>query len=152
MICVNCFHGKTKVTNSRSHKKHLGTWRRRQCESCRTIFTTYEKPALDNNVRIHYPGVPKGQTQALFSLSKLTLSIAASFSHDSATRQLHSLSLAETVEQHLINQVQQPSVDDIAAMTHQVLKRFDELAALQYAAAHGLVSATRKRRGRPSLR
>jgi transcriptional repressor NrdR len=149
MICVNCFHGKTKVTNSRPHKKTAGTWRRRQCQnsSCGTTFTTYEKPALDDSVLIHY-----GSSSAPFSLSKLTLSIAASFSHDQVARQLHSLPLAETVEQLLISQVKQPSADDVAATTHQVLKRFDELAALQYAASHGLVAATRKRRGRPSIR
>jgi transcriptional repressor NrdR len=152
MICVNCFHGKTKVTNSRSHKKQSGTWRRRQCESCGNVFTTYEKPALDESVTIHYPGSGKKGVQAPFSLSKLTLSIAASFSHDEVARQLHSLSLAETVEQLLITEVRQPSADDIAATTHQVLKRFDELAALQYAASHGLVQPTRKRPGRPSLR
>lgn len=150
MICVNCFHGKTKVTNSRPHKKHSGTWRRRQCESCQTTFTTYEKPALDEAVLIHYSN--NKDVTAPFSLSKLTLSIAACFSHDQTMRQLHSLPLAETVEQLLISQVQRPSADDIAATTHQVLKRFDELAALQYAATHGLVSTTRKRRGRPSLR
>jgi transcriptional repressor NrdR len=149
MICINCFHGKTRVTNSRPHKKTAGTWRRRQCQNnaCGTTFTTYEKPALDDSVLIHY-----GSSSASFSLSKLTLSIAASFSHDQAARQLHSLPLAETVEQLLISQVKQPSADDVAATTHQVLKRFDELAALQYAASHGLVAATRKRRGRPSVR
>ena len=152
MICVNCFHGKTKVTNSRPHKKQPGTWRRRQCESCRAIFTTYEKPALDESTMIHYPATGGHGTQAPFSLSKLTLSIAASFSHDQIARQLHSLPLAETVEQLLISQVKSPSVDDILAVTHQVLKRFDEVAALQYAASHGLVSATRSRRGRPSIR
>lgn len=152
MICVNCFHGKTKVTNSRPHKKQSETWRRRQCESCRTIFTTYEKPALDEGVAVHYPTGSKKGVTAPFSLSKLTLSIAASFTHDNAARQLNSLPLAETVEQQLISQVTQPSADDIAAVTHAVLKRFDELAALQYAAAHGLVEATRVRRGRPSVR
>lgn len=153
MICVNCFHGKTKVTNSRPHKKNPGTWRRRNCPDCGITFTTYEKPALDDSVTVHYPGEGgKKGLSAAFSLSKLTLSVAASFPHDAVTRQLHSLSLAETVEQLLISQVKQPSVDDIAATTHQVLKRFDELAALQYAAAHGLVEATRSRRGRPSVR
>jgi len=151
MICINCFHGKTKVTNSRPHKKTSGTWRRRMCENCRTPFTTYEKPALDASTTIHY-GKDLGATSAPFSLSKLTLSVAASFEHDQMARQLHSLPLAETVEQLLITQVRQPSADDIAATTHQVLKRFDELAALQYAATHGLVSATRSRRGRPSIR
>lgn len=152
MICVNCFHGKTKVTNSRPHKKQSGTWRRRQCESCRTTFTTYERPALDESTMIHYPGGDTNSTKAPFSLSKLTLSIAASFGHDTTARQLHSLPLAETVEQLLITQVKQPSVDDILAVTHQVLKRFDEVAALQYAASHRLVAATRSRRGRPSIR
>jgi len=152
MICVNCFHGKTKVSNSRPHKKAAGTWRRRQClnPSCGITFTTYEKPALDDSVSVHYGGA--GAPTSAFSLSKLTLSIAASFSHDQTARQLHSLPLAETIEQLLISQVRQPSADDIAATTHQVLKRFDELAALQYAASHGLVEATRKRRGRPSIR
>lgn len=154
MICINCFHGKTKVTNSRAHKKQSGTWRRRQCESCRHTFTTYEKPALDESIQVYYSGSDSqaGTTKAPFSLSKLTLSIAASFSHDDRTRQLHSLALAETVEQLLITQTANPSSDDVAATTHQVLKRFDELAALQYAAAHGLVEAISSRRGRPSLR
>jgi len=152
MICVNCFHGKTKVTNSRSHKKKSGTWRRRQCESCGNVFTTYEKPALDESVTIHYSGTNNSGVSAPFSLSNLTVSIAASFSHDQVARQLHSLPLAETVEQLLITEVRQPSADDITATTHQVLKRFDELAALQYAAAHGLVETTRRRRGRPSIR
>ena len=154
MICVNCFHGKTKVTNSRPHKKAAGTWRRRQClnTACSITFTTYEKPALDESIAVHYRNGNDSKTSAPFSLSKLTLSIAASFTHDSVARQLHSLPLAETVEQLLISQVKQPSADDIAATTHQVLKRFDELAALQYAAGHGLVEATRSRRGRPSIR
>ena len=118
------------------------------------MFTSYEKPALDASIRINY-GSKSGTDSAVaapFSLSKLTLSIAGSFDHDQVARQLHALSLAETVEQLLITQVRQPSVDDIAATTHQVLKRFDELAALHYAAAHGLVAAARTRRGRPSIR
>lgn len=145
---------KTKVTNSRPHKKTAGTWRRRHCQNptCGITFTTYEKPALDESIAVHYGHDNDSKTSAPFSLSKLTLSIAGSFSHDQAARQLHSLPLAETVEQLLISQVQQPSADDIAATTHQVLKRFDELAALQYAATHGLVATTRKRRGRPSIR
>ncbi len=151
MICINCFHGKTKVTNSRPHKKQSGTWRRRQCESCQCLFTTYEKPSLDESAYVYYPDT-KGVTKAPFSLSKLTLSIADSFSHDPVARQLHSLPLAETIEQLLLREVRQPSVDDVAATAHQVLKRFDELAALQYAAGHGLVKATRSRRGRPSIK
>lgn len=151
MICINCFHRKTSVTNSRPHKKGSGTWRRRECTNCGHAFTTYEKPALESKIAVAYDAAGTELLSAPFSLSKLTLSIAASFTHDKTAQQLHSLPLAETVEQQLISQVKQPSNDDIAAVTHQVLKRFDELAALQYAATHGLVEATRKR-GRPSVR
>ena len=86
-----------------------------------------------------------------FNLCKLTLSIAAAFTHDSLTREQHSLSLAQTAEQLLLREVKQPSAEDIAATTHQVLRRFDALAALQYAAQHELISPVR-RRGRPSIR
>ena len=89
MICVNCFHEKTKVTNSRPHKKTAGTWRRRQClkNTCGITFTTYEKPALDESIAIHYGSGNDANTIAPFSLSKLTLSIAASFTHDAVARQ-----------------------------------------------------------------
>lgn len=64
--------------------------------------------------------------------------------------QYDSLDLAMTVEQMLLVEVRSPSTADIAATTHQVLKRYDELAALQYAARHQLLINI-KRRGRPSI-
>ena len=146
MICINCFSPKTKVTNSRTAKKTTEVWRRRQCARCNSTFTTYERPSLEQT-----EVYGKSRHKALFSLSKLTLSIAAAFPHDLDTAQRHSLSLAQTVEQLLLRDVQQPSADDICAITHQVLQRFDALAALQYAARHELITPTR-RRGRPSVR
>ena len=41
------------------------------------------------------------------------------------------------------------STADIAHTTHQILKRYDPVAALQYGARHGMVTSLR-RRGRPS--
>lgn len=145
MICINCFHAKTTVTNSRPHKGNSSTWRRRQCPQCDHVFTTYERPSLEDTLILG----PTGD-KARFSRSKLSLSIANALEHDVAARQLHSLDLAETVEQLLLREVQSPSTADITAFTHQVLKRFDELAALQYAARHELLHSIR-RRGRPSI-
>jgi hypothetical protein len=45
--------------------------------------------------------------------------------------------------------VREPSIDDIAAITHTVLKAYDPMAALQYAAQHRLIT-TKRRPGRPS--
>lgn len=145
MICINCFHAKTSVNNSRPHKSRSATWRRRQCPKCGHIFTTYELPSLEEAVVLG----PQGDLQP-FSRSKLVLSIARALEHDEQARELYSLDLAQTVEQLLLRDVQQPSTADIAALTHQVLKRFDELAGLQYAARHELLHSIR-RRGRPSI-
>lgn len=147
MICINCFYSRTTVTNSRSAKKTSEVWRRRRCPRCETLFTTYERLSLEQ-IDI-YRSTQKDTTP--FSLSKLMLSIATACSHDTTLRERHSLSLAQTVEQLLIRESRAPSTDDIAAVTHQVLQRFDALAALQYAAQHELITSTRQR-GRPSVR
>ncbi len=147
MICINCFNTKTSIVNSRPHKSASATWRRRACSQCSQRFTTYERPRLDESVKV----VRDNDASSPFSLGKLTLSIADSFTHDKQKAEYDCLPLAETVEQMLVREVPQPSVHDIAVYTHTVLRRFDEVAALQYAARHGLVEGVRKR-GRPSIR
>lgn len=148
MFCINCFHAKTSVTNSRPHKKQPSIWRRRACANCGTLFTTYERPSLADNTPIH---LPSGGTDT-FNLGRLIISIAASFSHNQKEGTYSALWLAMTVEDTLSSQRTSLSPDDIAATTHHVLRQFDELAAIQYAAQHQLISSTRQRRGRPSLR
>lgn len=76
-------------------------------------------------------------------------SIAKAFTHVPKSAGAHALALAQTIENLLSTQIQTITPDEIAAITHSVLKRFDELAALQYAAMHQLIVSTR-RRGRPS--
>ena len=48
MICINCFHNKTRVINSRKHKKYPQLWRRRFCDNCHGAFTTYEYPSIES--------------------------------------------------------------------------------------------------------
>ncbi len=145
MICINCFHEKTRVTNSRQHKKHPSVWRRRMCEQCQTIFTTKEIPATENLHILH-----RDKTSSPFNLGKLIISIGRSFQHNKKLADQHSLDLALTVQEILITQTKHPSTDDVSAVTHGVLKRFDQMAALQYAAQHDLI-IHRKRPGRPVI-
>ncbi|MET0979784.1 MAG: hypothetical protein ABWX90_00845 [Candidatus Saccharimonadales bacterium] len=147
MFCINCFHKNTAVNNSRPHKKQPQIWRRRTCSNCHSTFTTYERPSLADNKPI---ALHDGSTDT-FNLGKLILSIAKAFSHSSVDAQYNALWLAQTVEDMLSTERQTITPEDIEATTHQVLKKFDELAAVQYAAQHHLISSTRKR-GRPSLR
>jgi transcriptional repressor NrdR len=146
MFCINCFHPTTRVANSRPHKKRPSVWRRRTCPKCQTTFTTYERPSLAENRMITLPSGEAG----LFNLGRLVISIASAFTHQPDDAKYHSLWLAQTVEDILSTEYPTITPDDIAAVTHQTLKQFDELAAIQYGARHGLIASTRKR-GRPSL-
>lgn len=150
MICLYCFHTKTRVTNSRTQKKAPQTWRRRQCMQCERIFTSYERAASDT-LQITNPH--NRQTHP-FNLGILTISIAQAFTHqqpDQAARD--SYTLAQTIELQLLRIAstanQTITARTIADTAYQTLKRFDEIAALQYAAQHQLITSLR-RRGRPS--
>ncbi len=145
MFCINCFHTTTKVSNSRPKKKQPIIWRRRTCPNCGTTFTTYERPSLADNKLVY---LDNGKTNA-FNLGKLILSIAKSFTHSPKDAEYNALWLAQTVEDTLSTQHEIITPQDIEAVTHDVLRRFDELAAVQYAAQHHMIIATRKR-GRPS--
>jgi len=147
MICIYCFHTKTKVSNSRTQKKAPIVWRRRTCLRCLRSFSSYERPST-----AQLTVVGPDHTQTPFSIGKLTLSIAASFSHDTHTAEFNSMDLAQTVELQLLRLSNETTItpSKIAEYTHQTLKRYDELAAVQYAAKHQLI-ATIRRRGRPSI-
>ena len=145
MFCINCFNPTTNVTNSRPHKKQPLIWRRRACPNCGITFTTHERPSLTDNKPVQLPG---GKEEN-FNLGKLIISIAKSLTHQPNEAAYSSLWLAQTVEVTLSSQRQVITPEDIAATTHDVLRRFDELAAIQYAAQHRLIVSAR-RRGRPS--
>lgn len=146
MLCINCFSTSTSVSNSRPHKKRPSVWRRRSCRKCGSTFTTLERPSLSDNK----PVILDNGGEDTFNLGKLTISISKAFHHAQEEAEYSSLALAQTVEDTLSTQLKNITPGDIEAVTHQVLKQYDELAAMQYAAQHQLISSI-KRRGRPSL-
>lgn len=85
-----------------------------------------------------------------FNIGKLTISIFKSFAHKPEEASFLAGWLAITVEQRLNTEVLNVTTDEIAAQTHDVLKHYDEAAALQYALQHKLIK-TARRRGRPPL-
>ena len=147
MLCINSSSNEqTKVINSRASKKAPVVWRRRQGLKTNTIFTTYERPALAENS----PIIKEDGSRDIFNLGKLILSIAASFTHNTHAAQYESLWIAQTIEDTLSMDVHALSPETIAQTTYLTLKRFDELAAIQYAVKHHLITKVR-RRGRPSF-
>jgi transcriptional repressor NrdR len=149
MFCINCFHENTSVSNSRPHKKQPSIWRRRKCAACGSVFSTLERPSLAENMRVD----AENGSQEPFNLGRLIISINEAFSHKPQDGKQYALWLAQTVETTISTQHPRSlTPEDIEVNTHAVLKRFDEVAAIQYAAKHRLIiSASTKRRGRPSL-
>lgn len=149
MICIKCSNP-TKVTNSRPHKKTPSVWRRRECVSCGTVFTTTEVVS-DSAYQFTVSGTDGKKRE--FSLPRLMLSIAPALSHRSSENIADdSYWLAQTVAQA----VQATATDIISAHAlaeeaYAALSYFDATAGLQYGARHGLVqnTAQRPRRGRP---
>lgn len=148
MFCINCFHPNTSVTNSRPLKKRPQIWRRRRCGACGNLFTTRELPSLADNQSVLNL---KNNTSSYFNLGLLSISIYKAFSHDLPHGEKVCLHLAQTVESILSTEREQLNNEDIEAFTYKVLQRYEPLAAMQYAAQHGLLVNTRRRRGRPLL-
>jgi len=90
-----------------------------------------------------------GKTEQ-FNSGRLIISISSSFIHDQEKAKRDPLWIARTVEDALSTDKEPLTPQRIARETRETLKRYDEIAAIQYAAKHKLISSTR-RRGRPSL-
>jgi transcriptional regulator NrdR family protein len=144
MFCIKCFHPTTKVSNSRPHKKNASVWRRRVCPNCGHIFTTDERPRLSYSQQVWHPG---SASSTSFNPGILLISIANAFGHDPAHGKRVAWDLTETVIQTLaIEHPQALSSEDVAAVTHQVLDRYDKKASLQYGLQHELLTARSTKR------
>jgi transcriptional regulator NrdR family protein len=153
MICIYCFHTKTSITNSRGHKKEAGTWRRHHCPQCGRTFSTTEQPVMSDSYKITDE---KAATDAPYSRSHLSASLQRSFGHLSGEALYEAIDwLTDTIERAMISAAYYGALskDELGMIAYEVVKNYDAVAGVQYAAQNGLVSAVnQKRRGRPSLR
>lgn len=90
---------------------------------------------LDSHRYVHNSKLAQ---QQVFSIGKLTLSIAKAFVHDLQKGSLSAYELARTVEQQLVGIEHQINTSTIYSLTEQTLARFDKMAATVYAAQHGV--------------
>jgi transcriptional regulator NrdR family protein len=136
MVCIYCGN-KTDVINSRPQKRHNKTWRRRHCTVCDATFTSIEAAALSESLVIALESSKTGYEP--FLRDKLFLSLYSSCQH-----RKHAVSdataLTDTVLSQLPTISQNGLVDRIALKKHTlaVLQRFDNVAAVHYAAFHEL--------------
>lgn len=146
MICIYCFHGKTDITNSRGHAKDAATWRRHSCPHCGRVFSTIERPVMADTYRIG--GQP-------YSHTRLSASLMRAFGHLSGDSRYQTVDwLIGTIEKAIVAQAHDAELakNELGALIYGILKNYDVVASVQYAAQNGLVAAiSKRRRGRPSL-
>jgi len=132
MVCIQCGQ-KTGISNSRPQRRSNQVWRRRQCESCGTVFTTLE--AVDYSVA----WAVRGRNDRLLPFSRDSLFLSL---YDACQHRPHALpdaaALTDTIIAKLGSKAQQgvlsgASIKQVALVA---LNRFDKAASVRYAALH----------------
>lgn len=135
MVCIYC-SSDTEVTNSRSKARTPLVWRRRACKVCGAQFTTHETPDYTSALVVR--GLESNKLYP-FSREKLFLSLYQSLGHRKDAIN-SSTALTSTIIGRLINKKYVSdgaiSTASISKVAHEVLKRFEPLAATTYKAYH----------------
>ena len=132
MVCVQC-GSKTQIINSRPQVRNNQVWRRRQCLSCYTVFTTEESVDYSGSWRVRYPS---GRLQP-FVRDKLLVSLMRSCQHRK-TALADAQGLTDTVIKKLLPQISDGVVDStvVLQISQVALNRFDNAASVHYQAFH----------------
>lgn len=132
MVCIHC-SGKTRIINSRPQKRLDQTWRRHQCLACGTVFTTTESVDYSGSI------VVRQADKSLQPLErdKLFVSLVRACGHRESA-----ISDAAGLAATILAKARKTAVNgllerqDIIKAALEVLKRFDNAAAVAYAAYH----------------
>lgn len=133
MVCIYC--GKdTKVSNSRLNKRLNQVWRRRECTSCKGVFTTREQAETDKSI-----AYINGSSVEPFSREKLLLSVYESLRHRK-TAPADAKALTDTIVAKLQADITNASItrDDVIQQASKTLQHFDKAAYTHYRAFHPL--------------
>ena len=132
MVCIQC-GSKTHVYNSRHQKRTNQIWRRRQCLTCNSAFTTEESIDYAGSWRVRYPS---GALKP-FVRDRLLLSLHRSCQHRK-TALSDAQGLTDTVIKKLLSQTDDGIID--SRIIHQIsqvaLNRFDKAASSHYLVFH----------------
>ena len=134
MVCVYCGN-KTAVINSRLQKQINNVWRRRQCATCRAVFSTLEHVVYENTL-----AVQDSMSHIMpFQREMLFLSI-----YDSCKHRPNAISDATALTDTVLSKLTEfkenhkglLSRDKLVQTTSDILKQFDNAAYVHYAAFH----------------
>lgn len=133
MVCPHCATT-TDVVNSRRQRRANGVWRRRKCSGCGTVFTTLEYTDLASILRV----ARSASELEPFSRDRLFISVFESCRHRSSAA-TDATGLTQQIISRLLAAQPQPGLierNSIITATLDVLKTFDNAAAIHYEAYH----------------
>lgn len=132
MVCILC-GDKTQVINSRPQRRTNQVWRRRECLSCKTVFTTNE--TADYTATWVIRGA-QGSIQP-FVRDKLFMSVYKSLQHRHSPLE-DAGAVTDTIMQKLVQLQPGAAIErqTIIQLTQVALHRFDTAASVYYAAFH----------------
>ncbi len=115
-------------------------WRRRRCQECNAVFTTYEATYLPNALSVK---TDTGQLEPYLP-GKLYSDILDSLK-DRVSPYLDAQELTDTVTQRILRDASKGPINaqEISKTASEVLKRFNRQAWLRYMANHPSVQPNR---------
>ncbi len=141
MICPFCNKGDTRVTNSRKHMKASSVWRRRNCTSCKAIFSTNEEFAPQSGVLVRKPD----KSRQDYNKARLLIDILSCFDHDKKKGLEAAWWLTNSIETKVLRTATVKgqkiviTSQDIKLIALDTLEKYDRSSAVQYAAKHGVL-------------
>lgn len=131
MVCTYC-GSPTRVANSRLQKRSNQVWRRRQCRSCKAVFTTLEAVDLPATLIVDF----RGRSEP-FLPDKLYTEVLLAL-QDRKDCYETAREVVNTIIKELLKLPDKPLFrpQQISQEVAKVLKRFDQRAYLRYVAEH----------------
>jgi transcriptional regulator NrdR family protein len=133
MKCPICGSKDMRTANTRSTKMGTQTWRRKECKSCHSSITTYEKPDL-SWVNIKSPAQNKANE---YNRGLLTKSILLVFDEDELTS-INIENVLDTIEQKIVStrKTMLPK-NELIKIVLNTLQPISANATIKYLANHG---------------
>lgn len=133
MHCPHCNNKDTSVSNTRLTKLGNSVWRRRACEKCKKLFSTYEKVSLD-----HLTLKKRNGKKVRYMRDKLFASIYDALSGgkyvDRGDAAMLAKETVDAIEAHIIRaQSKCVTTHDLIDLVTDILERTDLGACYRYA-------------------
>ena len=131
MKCPYCGNQKTKVIDSRSAEEDKAIRRRRNCTSCGSRFTTFERREKAGMVVVKRDG-----TREPYDREKLSSGLSKACSKREVPDSVIEISVDEIEEEIIKSPEREISAPELGGMVMDRLRQIDEIAYMRFASVY----------------